>query len=98
MNNLFSNICDEPLVIPFKKIKIKGEIGRGSYGRVFEIECGKAHYAAKELHAALAGYGDGGGGVGNIKANFIRECSIWSQLYHPCIVQFLGKHMHACIM
>ena len=90
MNDLFSNICDEQLIIPLKKIKIKGEIGRGSYGRVFEIECGKAHYAAKELHAALAECRDARGGVGNIKANFIRECYIWSQLYHPCIVQFLG--------
>ena len=85
-----SNISDEPLIIPFKKIKIRGTLGRGSYGRVFEIECGKAHYAAKELHAIFVECGGGKGGVGNIKANFIRECYIWSQLRHACIVQFIG--------
>ena len=85
-----SNISDEPLIIPFKKIKIREDIGRGSYGRVFDIECGKARYAAKELHAVLVECGGGRGGVGNIKANFIRECYIWSQLHHPCIVQFIG--------
>ena len=90
MDDLFSNICDEQLIIPLKKIKIKEEIGRGSYGRVFEIEFGKTHYAAKELHAALAECRDDRGGVGKIKANFIRECYIWSQLHHPCIVQFIG--------
>ena len=92
MDNIFSNICDEPLIIPFKKVKVRGEIGSGAYGRVFEIECKKAHYAAKELHAVLGECGGGRGGNGNIKAKFIRECYIWSQLYHPCIavVQFIG--------
>ena len=90
MNNLFSNICDEPLIIPHKKIKMGKEIGRGSYGRVFEVEYGKAHYAAKELHTLLAEFIDDRGSIGNIKANFIRECHIWSQLHHPCIVQFIG--------
>ena len=90
MSDLSSNICDEPLIIPHKKIKIGKEIGRGSYGRVFEVKCGRAHYAAKELHTLLAECGDARGRVGNVKANFIRECHIWSQLYHPCIVQFLG--------
>ena len=88
--NFSSNISSEPLIIPFKKIKIRGEIGRGSYGRVFDIKCGKAHYAAKELHAVFVDYGGGRGGVGNIKANLICECYIWSQLHHPCIVQFIG--------
>ena len=92
MDDLFSNICDEPLIIPFKKIKIGKEIGRGAYGRVFEVECGKAHYvyAAKELHALLAECRDDRGSIDKIKANFIRECHIWSQLHHPCIVQFIG--------
>ena len=90
MDDLFSNIYDEQLIIPPKKIKIGKEIGRGSYGRVFEIEFGKAHYAAKELHELLAECRDGRGGVGNVKANFICECYMWSKLHHPRIVQFIG--------
>ena len=31
MDNIFSNICDEPLIIPLKKVKVRGEIGRGAY-------------------------------------------------------------------
>ena len=90
MPNIFSSISDEPLIIPLKKIKIREEIGRGAYGRVFEIECGKAHYAAKELHAVFVECGGGRGGKGNVKAKFIHELYMWSQLHHPCIVQFIG--------
>ena len=76
------------MIIPAKKVKVGEEIGRGSYGRVFEIEWGRTHYAAKEVHSVLiepAGEGRG------IKASFIRECHIWSQLRHPRIVQFIGS-------
>ena len=82
---------DEPLVIPLKKVKSTGavEIGRGAYGRVFEVECGKTRYAAKEIHALLLQFAEGKG-LQTIKANFLRECQIWSLLHHPCIVQFIG--------
>ena len=49
------------------------------------------NYAAKAVHSALLnGYGQCEGFSG-VKAGFIRECHIWSQLSHPCIVQFIGS-------
>ena len=65
------------------------EIGRGAYGRVFEVEYEKTCYAAKELHTVLLQYAQKEG-LQKLKANFLNECYIWSQLEHPCIVQFIG--------
>ena len=65
------------------------EIGRGAYGRVFEVEHGKVRYAAKELHAILIQYGQGEG-IQKLEANFLNECYIWEILQHPCIVQYIG--------
>ena len=73
-----------------KKLKDTGkEIGRGAYGRVFEVEHGKTRYAAKELHAILLQYAQGEG-LQKLKADFLNECHIWSLLKHPCIVKFIG--------
>ena len=77
---------DPPIL---KKVKFTGkEIGRGAYGRVFEVEYEKTHYAAKEVHEEL------------LKTqseerkwtivSFLKECHMWSLLQHPCIVQFIG--------
>ena len=67
------------------------EIGRGAYGRVFEVEHRNANYAAKEVHALLLEYAENDPiALKNIKDSFISECQIWSQLEHPCIVQFVG--------
>ena len=79
-------------MIPLKKVKPTGvEIGRGAYGRVFEVECrGKTRYAAKEVHAILLQSAEDKG-LQTIEANFLRECQIWSQLHHPCIVQCIGS-------
>ena len=86
----YRDSCDEPAVIPFKKLKPTGkEIGRGAYGRVFEIEYGKTLYAAKELHVLLL-MESAREVASNTKDNFLRECHIWSLLQHPCIVQFIG--------
>ena len=68
----------------------KREIGRGAYGRVFEVEHEKTCYAAKELHTVLLQYAQKEG-LQKIKANFLNECYIWGLLEHPCIVQFIGK-------
>ena len=87
MANLFSNACDEPLLIPFKKVKIGQEIGRGSFGKVFEVVFEKTSYAAKEIHSILL---EPAGSKNITAANFMRECHIWSQLHHPRIVQFMG--------
>ena len=65
------------------------EIGRGAYGRVFEVDYEGTLCAAKEVHAILLKYAQGGD-LQKIKDNFLSECQIWSALRHPCIVQFLG--------
>ena len=66
------------------------EIGRGAYGRVFEVEHGKTRYAAKEVHAILLQYAQSED-LKKIKSDFFNECHIWGLLQHPCIVQFVGK-------
>ena len=66
------------------------EIGRGSYGRVFEVDYEGTVCAAKEVHALLLQYAQGDY-LQKIKDNFLRECQIWSTLRHPCVVQFLGS-------
>ena len=77
-------------LVPLKKVKATGkELGRGAYGRVFEVECGKTCYAAKEIHAVLLQSAQSEG-LQKIKENFLNKCYIWSLLQHPCIVQFTG--------
>ena len=68
------------------------EIGRGAYGRVFEVDYGGTVCAAKEVHEILLQYAQGGE-HSKITEDFLRECQIWSTLRHPCIVQFLGRCM-----
>ena len=65
------------------------EIGRGAYGRVFEVNYEGTFCAAKEVHALLLQYAQGND-LQRIKDDFLRECQIWSTLRHPYIVQFLG--------
>ena len=83
-------------MIPFKKLKSTGvEIGRGAYGRVFEVEYGKIRCAAKEVHPLLLEAAAGqGNALENIKANFLHECQIWSLLQHPRIVKIIGLFTH----
>ena len=96
------SVCNQPRIIPFKKLKSTGlEIGRGAYGRVFEVEYGKTRYAAKEVHSLLLEAAQGKA-LENVKANFLHECQIWSVLRHPRIVEIIGssrflyQYMHAC--
>ena len=80
-------------MIPLKKLKpfTKKEIGRGAYGRVFEVEYRKTLCAAKEVHEALlTECSQQEGALSTIIDNFLRECHIWSLLQHPRIVQFIG--------
>ena len=66
------------------------EIGRGAYGRVFEVDYEGTLCAAKEVHALLLQYAQGED-LQKIKDDFLSECQIWSTLRHPCVVQFLGS-------
>ena len=65
------------------------EIGRGAYGRVFEVEYEGTFCAAKEIHELLLQYAQGDA-LQKIKDDFLHECHIWSTTRHPCVVQFLG--------
>ena len=91
MNNLFYSVCDEPPLIPVKKVKVGKEIGRGAYGKVFEVEYEKIPYAAKEIHRLLLESAQGKA-LENIKADFLRECHIWNLLRHPRIIQIIGLY------
>ena len=66
------------------------EIGRGAYGRVFEVNYEGTLCAAKEVHALLLQFAQGDD-LQKIKDDFLSECQIWSTLRHPCVVQFLGS-------
>ena len=72
------------------RVNVTGkEIGRGAYGRVFEVDYEGTLCAAKEVHALLLHYAQGND-LQKIKEDFLNECQIWSTLRHPCVVQFLG--------
>ena len=66
------------------------EIGRGAYGRVFEVDYEGTLCAAKEVHALLLQYSLAEN-LHKIEDDFLSECRIWSTLRHPCVVQFLGS-------
>ena len=68
------------------------EIGRGAYGRVFEVNYEGTLCAAKEVHALLLQYAEADD-LQKIKDDFLNECQMWSTLRHPYIVQFLGKRL-----
>ena len=66
------------------------EIGRGAYGRVFEVDYQGTLCAAKEVHSILLEMSQDEGRR-KITTDFLHECQIWSTIRHPCVVQFLGK-------
>ncbi|XP_065916768.1 probable serine/threonine-protein kinase drkD isoform X2 [Dysidea avara] len=70
------------------------EIGRGAYGRVFEVDYQGTLCAAKEVHALLLQYSQAEE-FRKITTDFLNECQIWSTIRHPCIVQFLGVYYSA---
>ena len=66
------------------------EIGRGAYGRVFEVDYEGTLCRQGGIHTILLQYAQGGE-LQKIKDDFLSECQIWSTLHHPCVVQFLGS-------
>ena len=78
------------LKIPSMQIKRTGvELGKGSYGKVFEVDYSGKLCAAKEIHSLLLELATGEGAA-KLKDDFLRECQLWSTLRHPNVVQFLG--------
>ena len=77
-------------VLPLEHItQLNDELGRGAYGRVFNVDYGGLRCAAKEIHSLLLD------GVSleekkGIRDNFIRECLHCSLIKHQNIVKFIG--------
>ena len=86
-NYYYSN--QDQLILKWVPKSTGKELGRGAYGRVFEVEYGKTRYAAKEVHAILLQHARGEE-LQHVKDSFLSECHIWGLLQHPCIVQFIG--------
>ena len=77
------------LRIPIARVKdSKVELGRGSYGKVHEIEFDGKICASKEVHRWMLELPMDE--LRRVKNDFLRECHIWSMLRHPNVVQFLG--------
>ena len=72
-------------------IPLNRELGRGAYGRVYEVEYCELTCAAKEIHPIL---------VESVNEDerkrivqlFLKECRQCSELRHPNVIQFLGVY------
>lgn len=62
----------------------KTELGRGSYATVLEARWAGHPCAVKELHSVLDSELS--------RSDFRKECILWSQFRHSCIVKLLGFH------
>ena len=67
------------------------ELGRGAYGKVYEVKYCETICAAKEIHSILIE------DVGKTERtltieSFLRECRQCSMLRHPNVIQFLGVY------
>jgi len=67
------------------------ELGRGAYGRVYEVSYCETTCAAKEIHSILL-EGQGEAELRQTTNLFLRECHQCSKLRHPNIIQFLGVY------
>ena len=73
-------------------VKLTGKkLGKGSDATVQEVNWLGTLCAAKQLHDILL-EDDSPGGERHFIENFEKECTTWSKLVHPHIVQFLGVH------
>ncbi|XP_065905549.1 probable serine/threonine-protein kinase drkB [Dysidea avara] len=78
------------LKIPSSRVRPIGvELGRGSYGKVFEVKYDGKSCASKEVHRWMMELPTAEE-QSKIKDDFLRECHFWSTLRHPNVVQFLG--------
>ena len=92
--NTYVNLLDEKFsdiklehTGPGAEIKIIDgcdDIGKGTYGRVFEVEFNGAACVARELHPGLSLKGK------NFEDQYLSNCRKYRNLHHPNIVQFFG--------
>ena len=72
------------------------EIGRGSYGAVYEVRVNSVPCIAKRVHDILVGRGQeeqvGDEESMAIVRRFHEECDLLSILHHPNVVQFMGVY------
>ena len=68
------------------------KLGRGADATVYEVDWNGTPCAAKRLHEILL-EDDSPGGADKFIANFEAECTTWSKLRHPGVVQFLGVYL-----
>jgi serine/threonine protein kinase len=79
----------------FSSLKISGvqatgkKLGKGADATVQEVDWFGTSCAAKQLHEVLL-EDDSPGGAERFIDNFAKECTTWSRLIHPHVVQFLG--------
>ena len=78
------------ITIPTSDVKQTDKLlGRGSYGKVFEIEYDGKLCAAKEVHPWMSDFASKEERA-KLKEEFLSDCLVWSALCHPNLVQFLG--------
>ena len=82
------------MVIVQSRIKKTGvELGKGAFGRVFEVEYDGKPCAAKQVHSMLIPVASvNSKEVETLTRNVLHECSIWSTIRHPNVVQILGLY------
>ena len=66
-------------------------LGRGSYGKVLEVDWHGTICAAKNVHDIFL-EGLSAAESRRVISDFERECQTWSQLRHPNVVQLLGVY------
>ena len=80
------------LVVSASDVKITERLlGRGSYGKVFEVEYDGKLCAAKEVHPWMSDFASQEERT-KLKEEFLHDCQVWSVLCHPNLVQFLGMY------
>ena len=67
------------------------ELGRGAYGKVFEVQHSGTLYAAKQIHPLLL-EGVNLEDATAVRDMFVQECYSLSKCRHPNIVQFIGVY------
>ena len=72
--------------------KFKRELGRGSYGIVYEVEMGGTLFAAKEMHSILRSSENESESQRINERGFLDECLQCSRISHPNVVQFIGLY------